>query len=338
MPLSAPKANLNILGIESSCDDAAASIYSSGQKKLLSNVVSSQIKVHNPFGGVVPELASREHFKNIPLVVDQALQEAGLDVDDIDLISVTHAPGLIGSLLVGLAYAKGLAFSKNIPFIGVHHIEAHMLAIHIEKKIPFPYVALVVSGGHTHLYVIHDVGEYELVGATCDDAAGEVFDKVGKIFNLGFPGGPVIDRLSKKGNPKAISFPRAFIKDEQFRFSFSGLKTAVSYYIQKNPHYNINDVLASFQEAVVDVLVHKALKLALKRNISNVVVCGGVACNSRLRERMDEVLSVHKINFSVPTPKLCADNAAMIAYTGWELWKKGRQDNFDLNAFPNKVL
>lgn len=327
-----------ILGIESSCDDAAAAIFSTREEKLLSHIVSSQEKIHIPYGGVVPELASRHHFKNIPWVVDRALEKAKLTFDDMNLIAVTHAPGLVGSLLVGLSYAKALSYSKKIPFIGIHHIEAHLMAIHLEKKVDYPYIGLVVSGGHTSLYYVKDFGFYELMGCTVDDAAGETFDKVAKFCGLPFPGGPIIDKLAQEGNPEAIDFPKSFIDADHFQFSFSGLKTSVIQYVKKNPQTSLKDVLASFQEAIVSVLVDKTIKLAKLKKCPRVVVCGGVACNSRLRSQMSEKLSTHDIRFFVPSPILCSDNAAMIAYTGWQYWMRGKQSSFDLNALPNQVL
>ena len=313
-----------VLGIESSCDDASASVLKAPEGKVLSNIISSQVKTHSPYGGVVPELASRQHFKNIPVVVDVALEKAQVELGDISLISVTSSPGLIGSLLVGLSYGKALACAKKIPFLGVHHIEAHMMAVHLENKLDGPYIALVVSGGHTHLFLVKDFGAYELVGRTCDDAAGEAFDKIAKFFNLGFPGGPLVDELSKKGNPKAFSFPRSFMEKEDLKFSFSGLKTAVIHFSKRNPDVKLEDILASFQEAIVDVLVEKTKRAALKYNSRNIVICGGVACNSRLREAMHEMCQQFHLNFYAPTPILCTDNAAMVAYTGWQSWMRGK--------------
>ncbi len=313
-----------ILGIESSCDDASASVLKIPEGVVLSNIISSQVKTHAPYGGVVPELASRQHFKNIPVVVDLALEEAHIRLEDLSLICATSQPGLIGSLLVGLSYGKALAFSRGLPFLGIHHIEAHMMAVHLESRVSYPYIALVVSGGHTHLFLVKDFGQYELVGKTMDDAAGEAFDKVAKFFNLGFPGGPLVDKLSKNGNPQAFLFPRPFIGEENFKFSFSGLKTAVIQHAKYNPHVNLEDVLASFQEAVVDVLVEKTTRAALKFKCQNIVMCGGVACNSRLREMMKEVSSQCNLNFYVPSPILCTDNAAMVAYTGWQSDVRGR--------------
>ena len=313
-----------VLGIESSCDDASASVLRISDGEVFSNIISSQVKTHAPYGGVVPELASRQHFKNIPLVVDMALEKAGITLDNIAFICATSSPGLIGSLLVGLSYGKALAFSKKLPFLEVHHIEAHMMAVHLENRVNYPYIALVVSGGHTHLFLVRDFGDYDLLGGTMDDAAGEAFDKVAKFFNLGFPGGPLVDKLAQQGNPKSYSFPRPFLNEDNFKFSFSGLKTAVIQWAKKNPQVQLEDVLASFQEAIVDVLVEKTKRASLKYNCQNIVVCGGVACNSRLRVVMKEMCERFNLNFYIPTPLLCTDNAAMVAYTGLQSWMRGR--------------
>ena len=321
-----------VLGIESSCDDAGASVLKVPEGDVLSNIISSQVKTHSPYGGVVPELASRQHFKNIPAVVDMALEQAGIKFNDVALICATSSPGLVGSLLVGLSYAKALAFSKKLPFLGVHHIEAHMMAVHLENKVNYPYVALVVSGGHTHLFLVRDFGKYELLGGTVDDAAGEAFDKVAKFFSLGFPGGPFVDKLSQKGNPKTYLFPRSFMEENNFKFSFSGLKTAVIQHAKKYPESKLEDILASFQEAIVDVLVAKTKRAALKYECQNVVMCGGVACNSRLREAMKEICQQFNLKFYAPTPILCTDNAAMVAYTGWQSWMHGRTSSDTLRS------
>ncbi len=321
-----------ILGIESSCDETAAAIVKNGLE-ILSNVVSSQIAVHSPFGGVVPELASRKHVEAILVVIDRALKDALLQIDDIDAIAVTRGPGLIGSLLVGLSAAKALSYSLNKPIIDVNHLEGHIHAAFIcEGKYPKgPSVCLVVSGGHSALYYLKSVeNRPEFLGGTLDDAAGEAFDKVAKLLKLGYPGGVIIDKLSEKGNPQAIDFPRAFLGKESLDFSFSGLKTAVVNFVKKygGPEQiesfpvKIEDIAASFQEAVVDVLVQKTRLAAKRHKAKNVIVVGGVAANRRLRERFVEAATFEGWQLFIPPIHLCTDNAAMIAAAGYFVWKR----------------
>jgi N6-L-threonylcarbamoyladenine synthase len=325
-----------ILGIESSCDETAAAVVVDG-KKILSNIINSQINIHSEFGGVVPELASRRHVESIISVIKEALNVANLTLDDIEGIAVTRGPGLIGSLLVGLSVAKSIAYVKDIPLIGVHHIEGHISAIFLEEDQPdFPFIAMVVSGGHTSLYFVDDINNPQLLGQTRDDAAGEAFDKVAKLLNLGYPGGVVIDKLAKEGNPRAIDFPRALLSRDSLDFSFSGLKTSVSNYVksysQELISEKINDIVASFQEAIVDVLLTKILKAAISNHIGTIVLAGGVACNTRLRIRLKEMACKEGLKVFIPSPVLCTDNAAMIAVVGDNYLKRGISSSIDLNA------
>ena len=326
---------MNILGIESSCDETAASVVSDG-RKMLSNIIVSQIKDHALYGGVVPEIASRKHIETIVPVINAALNEAGLTLDDIHGLSVTKGPGLVGALLIGISTAKAMAFSKNIPLVGVNHIEGHLTAILLEEEIDFPYIGLIVSGGHTSLYLVKAVGEYEVLGRTIADAAGEALDKVAKVMGLGYPGGVAIDKLSKKGNPGAIAFPRGLLDRDNLDFSFSGMKTAASQYIKKQPAEVlpalINDLSASFLEAVVDVLTKKTIKAARQHNVKTIVVSGGVACNSRLREVMQQECGQMGGVAYFPSPILCTDNAAMIAALGYHYIKRGDRAGLNMNA------
>ena len=323
-----------VLGIESSCDETAAAVLQDGNQ-LLSNVIASQIRIHEKYGGVVPEIASRKHVEVIVPVVLEALERAGVTLDAIEGISVTRGPGLVGSLLVGLSMAKALALARNIPFVGVNHLEGHVASAFLaEDKPAFPFVALVVSGGHTNIYVVEDFGRMHLVGQTRDDAAGEAFDKAAKLLDIGYPGGVVIDRLAKTGNPSAVSFPRS-MKDS-LEFSFSGVKTALLTYTKKlgRPlaEGEIPDVVASYQEAIVDVLVEKTLRAAEMHSIGRVAVVGGVAANSRLRTRFREDAEKKGIQVTIPPPVFCTDNAAMIAVVGHHFLTRGMKDPFDLNA------
>ena len=310
------KEDVLILAIESSCDETAAAVVKNG-REVLSNVINTQIAIHTEYGGVVPEIASRKHIENINPVIKKALTDAGVTLDDIDAIGVTYGPGLVGALLVGVAEAKAIAFAKNKPLVGVHHIEGHISANYVEnKELEPPFVALVVSGGHTHLVKVNDYGEYEIIGRTRDDAAGEAFDKVARAIGLGYPGGPKIDKLAKEGNPEAIEFPRAHVDDAPYDFSFSGIKSAVLNYINsanmQGKEINRADVAASFQKAVVDALVSRAVKLAKECGMDKLAIAGGVASNSALRAAVQEECAKNNIRFYSPSPVLCTDNAAMI--------------------------
>ncbi|HON59498.1 MAG TPA: tRNA (adenosine(37)-N6)-threonylcarbamoyltransferase complex transferase subunit TsaD [Smithella sp.] len=322
-----------VLGIESSCDETAAAVVRNG--KILSNIIASQVAVHAPYGGVVPEIASRKHMEAIYYVLKQALAEAQIALEDLEGVAVTRGPGLIGSLLVGLSVAKSLACALQIPLVGVNHLEGHIAASFLaERKPKPPFIALVVSGGHTSIYRADDYHEFVLLGQTRDDAAGEAFDKAAKLLNLGYPGGVVIDQLAKSGNPEAVHFPRA-MKDSM-DFSFSGLKTSLLNMLKKQgSDFNekqIPDVVASYQEAVVDVLVDKTIRAARENGIRRIVVCGGVAANSRLRERFSQETALNNIELFIPPTILCTDNAAMIAAIGEIMLGKGKHDSLDLNA------
>jgi N6-L-threonylcarbamoyladenine synthase len=330
-----------VLGVETSCDDTAAAVLQDG-RTILANVVSSQDQVHRPYGGVVPELASRQHIRNIVPIIDDALQKAGLTVKELDGIAVTYGPGLVGSLLVGLSMVKGLSFRSGLPYVGVNHLEAHLLAIHLEHEVQFPYIALLASGGHTLLYRVNGVGDYRLLGGTRDDAAGEAYDKVAKMMGLGYPGGRVIDNLAKNGDRAAIRFPRARFRKDSYEFSFSGIKTAVWHYLQSRGKERwegeIADIAASFQEAVVDMLVNPTIKAAIVSGVSRVVLSGGVAANSRLREKFQQRSDAEGIDVFFPAPKFCTDNGAMIALAGYHWLKRGRRDDFRLNADADLTL
>jgi N6-L-threonylcarbamoyladenine synthase len=322
-----------VLGIESSCDETAAAVIDSG--KMLSNVIASQIKDHSKYGGVVPEIASRKHIEAINMVIQESLANAQVTLKDIEGIAVTRGPGLIGSLLIGLSTAKALAYALNIPLVGVNHLEGHIAASFLLDTPPaFPFVALVVSGGHTNIYLAKNYHDFVLLGQTRDDAAGEAFVKAAKLLNLGYPGGVVIDKLAKKGNPQAVAFPRA-MKDSP-DFSFSGLKTSLLTMLKKRgcdfEESQLPDVVASYQEAIVDVLVEKTIRAAQNNDIDRIVVCGGVAANGRLREKFAVAAGVSKSELFIPPIILCTDNAAMIAAIGEIMLKNGRSDSLDLNA------
>ena len=334
--------DINILGIESSCDETAAAVVRNG-RELLSNVISSQIDTHTKFGGVVPEVASRKHIEVVNSVVEEALEKSGMTLDDIDAIGVTYGPGLVGALLVGLQYAKGLSYSTNKPLIGVNHIEGHISANFIEhKELQPPFVCLVVSGGHTFIVNMEDYGKFEVLGQTRDDAAGEAYDKTARAIGLGYPGGPKIDKISKEGNENAIKFPKANFHEDTLDFSFSGVKSAVLNYINnasmKGETINRADVAASFQKAVVDVLVENVMTACKKKNVDKIVVAGGVASNSKLRYRLIEEGNKRNINVLFPSPILCTDNAAMIASAAYFEFLKGNVASLDLNAKPNLKL
>jgi len=309
-----------VLGIESSCDETAAAVLRDGHE-LLSNVIHTQIETHAPFGGVVPEIASRKHIENIAPVVQMALDEAAVSIAELDGIAVTRGPGLIGSLLVGLSFAKAMAYVAKIPYVGIDHMAAHLAAaIFCEPPPRFPAIALVVSGGHSNLYLLDSITEYRLIGRSRDDAAGEAFDKVAKILGLDYPGGPVVSRLAATGDPAAIAFPRAWLEPDSYDFSFSGIKTAVANYVAQLPPdelaHKVPDICASFQEAVVDVLCSKTIKAACDRGLVQIVAAGGVSANPRLRQRLLAECKAKGIALAIPAPEFCTDNAAMVAVAG----------------------
>jgi N6-L-threonylcarbamoyladenine synthase len=324
-----------VLGIETSCDEASAAVVEDGVK-IRSNIIYSQDEVHAQYGGVVPELASRKHIETIVPVVKEALKQAGVSLKEFDGIAVTVGPGLIGSLLIGLSLAKSLAYFQHIPFIGVNHLEGHLTSIFLEEDPGFPYIGLVVSGGHTNLYLVKGFGDYLLLGKTRDDAAGEAFDKVAKLLGRGYPGGVVIDRLARDGNSQAFRFPRSMIQDESLDFSFSGIKTAVANFVKEKGREEVkkrlNDVAASFQEAVVEVLVSKAIKAARSRGVDKIILSGGVAANSGLRSLFKNSPETKDIKIYFPSPSLCTDNGAMIAAVGYRYLKEGKSSPFSLNA------
>ena len=331
-----------ILAIESSCDETAAAVVKNG-REVLSNIISSQIALHTLYGGVVPEIASRKHIEKINQVIEEALKQAGVTLEDIDAIGVTYGPGLVGALLVGVAEAKAISYASGKPLIGVHHIEGHISANYIENKdLEPPFACLVVSGGHTHLVVVEDYGKYKILGRTRDDAAGEAFDKVARAIGLGYPGGPKIDKLSKEGNPEAISFPRAHIAESVYDFSFSGLKSAVLNYLNgakmKGGEIVAADVAASFQKAVTDVLVEHAMMAVKEYGFDKLAIAGGVASNSTLRKEMESACEKNHVKFYHPSPILCTDNAAMIGAAAYYEYLAGTRHGLDLNAIPNLKL
>lgn len=331
-----------ILAIESSCDETAAAVVKNG-RTVLSNVISSQIELHKLYGGVVPEIASRKHIEKINQVIEEALEQAGMTLEEMDAIGVTYGPGLVGALLVGVAEAKAIAYAAKKPLVGVHHIEGHISANYIENpELEPPFVCLVVSGGHTHLVVVDDYGKYQIIGRTRDDAAGEAFDKVARAIGLGYPGGPKIDKLSKEGNPEAIHFPRAKVVENEYDFSFSGLKSAVLNYLNgcqmKGEEVNTADVAASFQKAVIDVLVEHSMHAVKQYGYDKFAIAGGVASNSSLRAAFEEECGRNGVQFYHPSPIFCTDNAAMIGVAGYYEYQKGVRDGYDLNAVPNLKL
>ncbi len=339
---------MRILGIESSCDDTAAAVLA--DDTVQSSVVASQDDVHQPYGGVVPELASRSHLRNIVPVIEAALAQAGVTLDDVDAIAATAGPGLVGSLLVGLSTAKAIAFARRLPFVAVNHLEGHLLSVQLDADVPFPYVALLVSGGHTSLYCAEDVGRYHCLGATRDDAAGEAYDKVAKTMGRGYPGGPIIDALARHGDPQAIRFPRARLKpqrgaptdtDAAFEFSFSGLKTAVWQYLRDHPvdgDAMAADVAASFQEAVVDMLLDTTFAAVHRLGCRRLVIAGGVSANSRLRARAGAAGAELGVTVHIPPMRYCTDNAAMIALAGGRRLRRGESDPLSVNAAADLEL
>lgn len=334
------KKDVYMLGIETSCDETAVAIVKNGTE-IISNVVSSQIESHKRFGGVVPEIASRHHVEQITIVLEESFTESGLTWDDIDAISVTEGPGLVGALLIGVNTAKALAFAKNKPLIGVHHIAGHIYANRLEREFEFPLLALIVSGGHTELVLMRGHGQYELIGETLDDAAGEAFDKVARMLDLPYPGGPHIDRLAPLGEDH-LHFPRAWLEEGSFNFSFSGLKSAVINKIhnaeQRGEHLKKEDIAASFQASVIDVLVEKTLRAAIQYEVKQVIVAGGVAANKGLRKALESKFIEENIPLQIPPLHLCTDNAAMIAAAGTIAYGQGRRSGSDLNANPSLLL
>ena len=331
-----------ILAIESSCDETAASVVKNG-RTILSNVISSQIELHKLYGGVVPEIASRKHIEKINQVIEEALDQAGVTLDDLDAIGVTYGPGLVGALLVGVAEAKAISYAKKLPLVGVHHIEGHVSANYIEHlDLEPPFMCLIVSGGHTHLVIVKDYGEFEILGRPRDDAAGEAFDKVARAIGLGYPGGPKIDKLSKEGNADAIVFPKAKLENGPYDFSFSGVKSAVLNHINRCKMQGESiceaDIAASFQKAVVDTLTEKAVKAAKEYKMDKLAIAGGVASNGSLRHAMQEACERQGIQFYYPSPIFCTDNAAMIGVAAYYEYQKGVRHGLDLNAVPNLKL
>jgi len=325
-----------VLGLETSCDDSAAAVLRDG--RLVASVVSSQDRVHGPYGGVVPELAAREHLKNVLPVLDETLRRADIDLERVDGIAVTRGPGLVGSLLVGLSVAKGIALRHGTPLVGVHHLEGHLLAPNLDRDpddpVRHPFLALIVSGGHSGLYLAQGPGRYACLGKTRDDAVGEAFDKVAKTLGLAYPGGPIIDRLARDGNAKAIRFPRARLKHGRFDLSFSGFKTAVWQYVRDHAPSDdqLPDIAASIQEALVDMLVETTRDAVEATEVERVVVSGGVSANRRLRQRMGELGDELGLEVLVPRPALCTDNAAMIALAGWPRLASGEDDGLAIEA------
>ena len=331
-----------ILAIESSCDETAAAVVKNG-REVLSNVISSQIDLHTLYGGVVPEIASRKHIEKINQVIEEALSQAGVTLEEITAIGVTYGPGLVGALLVGVAEAKAIAYAAGKPLVGVHHIEGHVSANFIEHPdLEPPFVCLIVSGGHTHLVIVKDYGEFEIIGRTRDDAAGEAFDKVARAVGLGYPGGPKVDKTAKEGNKHAVEFPRAKVEGAPYDFSFSGLKSAVLNYINHakmtGQEIHVPDLVASFQNAVVDALVSRTVAAAKEYGYDKVAIAGGVASNSALRAEMKKACRKAHLSFYHPSPIFCTDNAAMIGVAAYYEYQQGARAGWDLNAVPNLKL
>jgi N6-L-threonylcarbamoyladenine synthase len=328
-----------ILGIDTSCDDTSIALLLDG-KKILSNIVSSQVDLHKLFGGVVPEVASRKHVEIISTIYKDVLEEAGVAPQNIDGISVTAGPGLIGSILVGLCFAKGLSLSLNKPIVGVNHIHAHAMSIFLEREVNFPFIALVVSGGHTIILLMEDPFTYKVLGSTRDDAAGEAFDKIAKYLGIGYPGGKIVEEYSRKGERDYVSFPRPMIDDNNYDFSFSGLKTSLINYIKNNSitNENIYNIISSFQEAVFDVLTTKTIKASRANDIKRIVAGGGVASNERLREMFFEKGNKEDIEVMFSSPYFCTDNGAMVAIMGYYYLKKGIVSSLDIRGFSRMIL
>lgn len=330
------------LAIESSCDETSVAVLLDG-REVLSNIIASQIKVHQVFGGVVPEIASRHHLDNVNRVADEAIREAGITMDDVDMIGVTYGPGLVGALLIGLATAKAYSMATGKPLVGVHHIQGHICANYIEhKELEPPFMALVISGGHTNIVEVTDYNECQVLGQTRDDAAGEAYDKVARVLGLGYPGGPKIDKIAREGDLDAIEFKRVFLEKDSLDFSFSGIKTGVLNYVnsekQAGREINVPDVAASFQQAVLEVIVKKTVGAAVQMKKDKIVMAGGVASNSRLRSMMEEACEKEGIKLYYPSPILCTDNAAMIGCAAYYKYKAGQVDDLTLDAIPHLPL
>jgi len=328
---------MKILGIETSCDETSAAVVENG-KTILSNIISSQIDIHKAFGGVVPEIASRHHVELVIPTVNEALEKANLKIDDIDAVACVNRPGLIGALIIGVATAKAIALSKNIPLIGIHHLEGHIYANWLmEQEIIFPLICSVISGGHSDIIYMKDHGQYEIMVRTRDDAAGECFDKTARAMNLGYPGGPIIDKTAKTGNENAIKFPKAKLENS-FDFSFSGLKTAVIRYVEKNPNYNINDLAASLQKNICETLTDRTFEIAKIKKVRQILVAGGVAANSKLQTLMKETAEKKNYKICIPHPILCTDNAAMIASAAYYNYENGIVSGLDLDCFASEPI
>ncbi len=340
--------HLTVLAVESSCDETSASVVRDG-KEVLSNVIASQIEIHKKYGGVVPEVASRQHMENVIGVMEEAILKSGLTLEEIDVFGVTNGPGLVGALLVGVSTVKSLAYGLGKPFIGVNHIEGHILANAIEHELDFPLICLVVSGGHTHLVLVKDYGEYEVLGRTLDDAAGEAYDKTARILGLGYPGGPKVEALAKEGDPFAIEFPKAYLSKDSLDFSFSGLKSAVINYVhqqeQKNLPYSKADVAAGFQEAVIQILEDKLFLAVKQMPVKTIALAGGVASNGTLRDRLKARAEKEGLRFLYPSPVYCTDNGAMIGVAAYHQYEKRLREkrfseisDLSLNAYANMPL
>jgi len=326
-----------LLAIETSCDETGVALFSE-EGKLIKHLLYSQVAIHSPFGGIVPEIASRKQLEILMPLIKGLLKEVEVSIKELRCVCATFGPGLIGSLLVGVSLAKALSFALKIPLVAVDHLQAHLFSIFLEKEIEFPYIGLLVSGGHTALFLVNSWENYELLGHTRDDAAGEAFDKVAKLLNLSYPGGPVISKLAEKGNRKAIIFPRPLLEENNFDFSFSGLKTAVFNYLRTNPNFKTEDVCASFEEAVCEVLIEKTFKAAEKFKIPRIIVAGGVASNKRLRELFYEKTKAKGFEIYFPSPEFCTDNAAMVGIVGYYKWKKGLWDNLEKEAYARAIF
>jgi len=327
---------VKVLGVETSCDETSAAVVRDGVE-ILSNVISSQVALHRPYGGVVPELASRNHLQLIDTVIEQALAEARTSIDGIDVVAATYGPGLASSLLIGLNAAKGVAFATGKPFVGINHVEAHLYSPLLANAVPdaLPTISLIVSGGHTILAHATAIGKHTILGQTVDDAAGEAFDKVAKLLGLGYPGGPEIEKRAEHGNPASIDFPRSMLHDESYNFSFSGLKTSVLYFLRKNPQHRVEDVCASFQEAVVDVLVGKIVRATIELGVNTVSASGGVSINRRFREKLGAECARRHLRLLLAPANLCTDNAAMIAALAYYKLPSGGQADFSLEVAPS---